>query len=76
MRALITGSGGLIGSECARTLCLQGWDVVGVDNDMRRQFFGEAGTTRHNVEALVESLPAYRHVSLDIRDRQGCPGPA
>ena len=71
MKALITGSGGLIGSECARTLCLQGWDVVGVDNDMRRQFFGEAGTTRHNVQALVESLPAYRHVSLDIRDRQG-----
>ena len=35
MKALITGSGGLIGSECARVLCREGWDVVGIDNDMR-----------------------------------------
>ena len=41
--AVVTGSGGLIGSECARVLCQQGWHVVGIDNDMRRWFFGEAG---------------------------------
>src|SRR5215475_1372833 len=71
MKALVTGSGGLIGSECVRLLASEGWDVVGVDNDMRRQFFGAAGTTRPVVEDLVRNLRGYRHVDLDIRDRQG-----
>src|SRR5690348_9504797 len=70
-KVLITGSGGLIGSDCARTLAKEGWRVVGVDNDMRQQFFGEAGTTRPVVRSLVESVPGYRHFDLDIRDRQG-----
>ena len=70
MKALITGSGGLIGSECARLLIEEGWQVVGVDNDMRRQFFGEAGTTRPVVEHLL-TLRGYRPFHLDIRDRQG-----
>ncbi len=46
MKALITGSGGLIGLECVRLLCEDGWDVVGMDNDMRQAFFGPAGSTR------------------------------
>jgi CDP-paratose 2-epimerase len=71
MKALITGSGGLVGSECARLLCSEGWNVVGVDNDMRRRFFGERGTTRWNVLALIESFSSYRHEHLDIRDRGG-----
>jgi CDP-paratose 2-epimerase len=44
--------------------------VVGVDNDMRQQFFGAAGTTRPVVQDLRERLPDYRHFDLDIRDRQ------
>jgi CDP-paratose 2-epimerase len=71
MKALITGSGGLIGSECARVLCREGWDVVGIDNDIRAEFFGPEGTTRPVVEELLASLPSYRHLPLDIRDRQG-----
>ena len=71
MRALITGSGGLIGSECVRLLSEQGWDVTGLDNDMRRQFFGPQGTTASVVEDLKKSFPSYRHLPLDIRDRQG-----
>src|SRR5215831_19262961 len=70
-KVLITGSGGLIGSDCARTLAKEGWSVVGVDNDMRQQFFGAAGTTRPVVRNLIESVPGYRHFDLDIRDRQG-----
>lgn len=70
MKALITGSGGLIGSECVRLLCSDGWEVVGVDNDMRARFFGAQASTRPNVEALISSLPQYRHKDLDIRDRQ------
>jgi CDP-paratose 2-epimerase len=70
MKAIVTGSGGLIGSECVRLLCEEGWDVVGVDNDMRREFFGDAGTTRPTIDELRASLANYRHTGLDIRDRQ------
>jgi CDP-paratose 2-epimerase len=69
MKALVTGSGGLIGSECVRLLASDGWTVIGVDNDMRKEFFGEAGTTRHTVVDLVESYANYRHEPVDIRDR-------
>jgi|SRR5579872_6435326 len=71
MKAVVTGSGGLIGSECVRLLGEQGWEVVGVDNDMRSRFFGPQGATHEVVNDLVRLFPAYRHVDLDIRDRQG-----
>ena len=70
MKALITGSGGLIGSACARLLCEAGWDVVGIDNNMRRFFFGEHGSIEPTVKRLQASLPAYRHIRLDIRERE------
>jgi len=70
MKALITGSGGLIGSECVRQLSAEGWEVIGIDNDMRRQFFGAQGTTLPVVQELRTTLPRYRHLSIDIRDRQ------
>ncbi len=71
VKALVTGSGGLIGSECVRLLAERGWKVVGVDNDMRRQFFGPQGSTEPVVRELCEQLRAYRHFPLDIRDRLG-----
>ena len=71
MKALVTGSGGLIGSECVRVLCENGWDVTGIDNDMRSRFFGPAGATRPVVEKLLRNCRAYRHEALDIRDREG-----
>ena len=70
MKALVTGSGGLIGSECSRVLCGEGWEVVGIDNDMRAEFFGAEGTTRPVVEDLIATFPGYRHHGADIRDRQ------
>jgi len=70
MKALVTGSGGLIGSECVRQLSAEGWEVIGIDNDMRRQFFGEQGTTHPVVQELRTTLPRYRHLPIDIRDRQ------
>ena len=69
-KALVTGSGGLIGSECVRLLCEEGWQVVGVDNDMRQVFSGPSGTTRPVVKELGRQLPNYRHLELDVRDRQ------
>jgi CDP-paratose 2-epimerase len=71
MKAVVTGSGGLIGSECVRLLAGQGWEVVGVDNDMRSRFFGPQGTTQPVVNDLIASFPSYRHMHLDICSRQG-----
>lgn len=68
-KVLITGAGGLIGSACSHRLASQGWQVVGVDNNMRQQFFGASGSTLAVVEDLVRSAPQYRHAVLDIRDR-------
>jgi len=68
--ALVTGSGGLIGSACARLLCRAGWQVVGVDNDLRAWFFGPAGSTAAVVRELAD-LPGYQHENLDLRDRAG-----
>lgn len=66
--ALVTGSGGLIGAEAVRFLHGKGFDVVGVDNDMRRYFFGPEASTRWSVERLTR-LPRYAHVQADIRDQ-------
>lgn len=70
MKVLITGCSGLVGSECARLLGSQGWEVIGIDNNMRQFFFGPAGSTEENTEMLRASLPRFRHLGTDIRDRQ------
>src|SRR5260370_9144096 len=69
-KAIITGSGGLIGSECVRLVASEGWQVIGLDNNMREQFFGPQGTTEPELEELKRSIRTYRHLRLDIRDRQ------
>jgi CDP-paratose 2-epimerase len=70
--ALVTGSAGLIGSEAARHFAGLGLDVVGIDNDMRRYFFGEDGSTAWSVLRLTTELgDAYTHFDVDIRDRDG-----
>ncbi len=69
MKAVVTGSGGLIGSECVRVLCGEGWSVIGVDNDMRQEFFGAQGSTAPVIAELTSSFPRYRHCAIDIRDR-------
>ncbi len=64
-KAIITGSGGLIGSECVRLLASEGWQVIGLDNNMREQFFGPQGTTEPEVEDLKRTIPNYLHLRLD-----------
>jgi CDP-paratose 2-epimerase len=66
--AIVTGSAGLIGSEAARFFHAQGLEVVGVDNDMRKAFFGEGASTARSLGELTRDLKKYRHESLDIRD--------
>jgi CDP-paratose 2-epimerase len=66
--AIVTGSAGLVGSEAARYFAEQGFDVVGIDNDMRAYFFGAEASTGWNREQLQHDVPGYEHVALDIRD--------
>jgi CDP-paratose 2-epimerase len=70
MTAVVTGSNGLIGSACVRLLTREGWSVVGLDNDLRQVFFGRGGSTARERAHLEQTCPSYRHVNLDIRDRE------
>jgi CDP-paratose 2-epimerase len=67
--ALITGSAGLIGAEATRYFAARGLEVLGVDNDMRRVFFGEEASTAWSRQQLEREIPSYRHHEIDIRDR-------
>jgi CDP-paratose 2-epimerase len=67
---LITGSAGLIGSESVRFFAEKGYKVVGIDNDMRRQFFGEEASTAWNRQKLEQEIPGYDHRPVDIRNEK------
>lgn len=67
---LITGSSGLIGSEAVEYFCNQGCHVAGIDNNMRREFFGPEGDTTWNLTRLKGSVRNFEHYDADIRDRQ------
>jgi CDP-paratose 2-epimerase len=69
MKVLVTGSSGLIGSEAVEHFDRQGHKVVGVDNNMRRFFFGPEGDTLWNLERLKNTCKHFTHAGLDIRDR-------
>ena len=68
-KMIVTGSGGLIGSEVVSFFAEFGWNVVGIDNNMRQSFFGEAGSTIWNTERLKKTYKNFEHFDLDIRDR-------
>jgi CDP-paratose 2-epimerase len=68
-RLLVTGSSGLIGSEVVVGFSQEGWEVHGVDNNMRADFFGPQGDTRWNLRRLLENHPSFHHHEIDIRDR-------
>ena len=69
--AIVTGSGGLIGSESAARLMTDGYDVIGIENDMRSRLFGPEASTTHVTERLREQFPGFRSLDLDIRDADG-----
>ncbi|MGD1058342.1 MAG: NAD-dependent epimerase/dehydratase family protein, partial [Solirubrobacteraceae bacterium] len=67
--AVVTGSGGLIGSESVRRFIEAGYEVIGLENDMRARFFGPDASTAHTTDALVRSYPEeFRSLEIDIRD--------
>ena len=65
---IVSGSAGLIGSETVRFFANKGLDVIGIDNDMRADFFGSEASTDWNRQLLEKEIPNYRHMNLDIRD--------
>jgi len=69
-QVLVTGSAGLVGSEAVRLFSEQGREIVGIDNNMRKQFFGPEGDTAWNNERLKKQYPRYRHLDMDIRDEE------
>ena len=68
MKILVTGALGLVGSEAVRFFHAKGMDVVGIDNDMRRVFFGAGASTSRSLERLQADMKNYRHENIDIRD--------
>ena len=69
--AIVTGSGGLIGSETVKHLVTEGFDVIGLENDMRARFFGPESSTSHVTEQLTAEVDGFRSLPLDIRDTEG-----
>lgn len=69
-KVLVTGSGGLIGSESVRFFAQKGFEVHGIDNDMRQYFFGPEASTNASVRELKKNLPTYHHYKADIRDNK------
>ncbi len=68
-RILVTGSSGLIGSEAVTHYDCQGCHVLGMDNNMRADFFGPKGDTTWNLRRLQNECRHFQHFALDIRDR-------
>jgi CDP-paratose 2-epimerase len=73
-KLLVTGSSGLIGSEVVASFCEEGWEVHGIDNNMRADFFGPGGDTRQNQYRLLAKHKNFHHHELDIRDRKAVMG--
>jgi CDP-paratose 2-epimerase len=70
VNVLVTGSSGLIGSEAVQHYDAGGHRVIGVDNNMRREFFGSAGDTTWNLRRLQARTSRFTHVVADVRDRE------
>ncbi len=69
MKILVTGSSGLIGSEVVEYFDAKASKIIGVDNNMRADFFGPKGDTKWNLERLKASTKNFLHANLDIRNR-------
>lgn len=67
--AIVTGAFGLVGSAVSEALLGRGYEVIGIDNDQRKSFFGESGSTRGSGSQPWTASRSYQHLELDIRDK-------
>ena len=65
---VITGSSGLVGSESVNFFCQKGFDVVGVDNDLRKHFFGKKASTKWQTKILLNKYKNFKNFNIDIRN--------
>lgn len=65
---IVTGSGGLVGSETVRFFCNVGYNVIGIDNDMRKYFFNTS--TQNITDILKDKFSTFTHYNIDIRDKE------
>jgi CDP-paratose 2-epimerase len=68
--AIVTGSGGLVGSEAVAYLCELGYDVIGIDNDFRARFFGGQASTKWRTRELLADYESFQSFDCDIRDTE------
>ena len=68
--AVVTGSSGLVGSESAISFHEKGLEIVGIDNNLRKVFFGEEGSTEWRTDILKASLRNFTHYPADLRDKR------
>jgi CDP-paratose 2-epimerase len=66
--AIVTGSGGLVGSETVEHLVRDGFRVIGLENDMRARLFGPGASTRPVTERLASEFAEFTSMDVDIRD--------
>jgi CDP-paratose 2-epimerase len=69
-KVLVTGSAGLIGSEAVKFFAKKGFEVIGIDNNARKYFFGESASTDWNRKRLQTAYDNYTHINVDIRDEK------
>ena len=65
---IITGSVGLVGSESVNFFSQKGFKVIGIDNNLRKFFFGNDGSTSWLKKKIIKNNPKYKHFSVDIRN--------
>src|SRR6056300_1762723 len=65
---LITGSSGLVGSESVDFFCKKGFDVIGIDNNLRKYFFGFEGSTKKIEDSLLKRNKNFKNFNIDIRN--------
>ena len=67
---LVTGSGGLVGSEVVESLHYDFDQVFGIDNNQRKILFGEKGNVNLRIKEIIKKIYNYRHLNIDIRNRK------
>lgn len=65
---IITGSCGLVGAESAKFFCNKGFDVIGIDNNYRKLFFGRDGDTNWIKKNLIKKYKNYSHFNKNIEN--------
>jgi len=69
-KILVTGSHGLIGSEASVFFAKKGFKVYGLDNNMRKSFFGQDGDTSWMKREIEKKVKDYKHIEIDIRNKE------